>query len=122
MENTSKTINVTPTPVTVRSRRPSQHLIDNDVSPQKVLNSQLLLFMCGVLKINFAMNSISISLQFSLLKCETNSKKCFNVLKSKAHKENKKQQEESKTEVQELDAWDFASFLTKCTLFCGNYD
>ena len=42
------------------------------------------------------------------------------VLKSKAHKENKKQQAESKTEVQELD--DFASFLTKCTLFCGNYD
>ena len=75
--------------------------------------------MCGVLKINFAMNSISISLQFSLLKCET--KKCLS-LKSKAHKENKKQQAESKTEVQELDAWDFASFLTKCTLFCGNYD
>ena len=44
------------------------------------------------------------------------------VLKSKAYKENKKQQAESKTEVQELDAWDFASFLTKCTLFCGNYD
>ena len=40
----------------------------------------------------------------------------------KEHKENKKQQAESKTEVQELDAWDFASFLTKCTLFCGNYD
>ena len=41
------------------------------------------------------------------------------VLKSKAHKENKKQQAESKTEVQELDhdAWDFASFLTKCTRY-----
>jgi len=46
------------------------------------------------------------------------------VLKSKAHKENKKQQAESKTEVQELaiGAWYFASFLTKCTLFCGNCD
>ena len=44
------------------------------------------------------------------------------VIKTKAHKKKKKQQAESKTEVQELDAWDFASFLTKCTLFCGNYD
>ena len=72
MENRSKTVNVTPTPN--RSRRPPQRLIDDDVWPQKVLNLQLLLFMCGVFKINFAMNSISISLQFSLLKWET--KKC----------------------------------------------
>ena len=115
MENRSKTVNVTPTPN--RSRRPPQRLIDDDVWPQKVLNLQLLLFMCVFLKISFTMNSFSISLQFSLLKCET--KKCW-YLKSKAHKENKKQQAESKTEVQELD--DFASFLTKCTLFCGNYD
>ena len=50
MENTSKTINASPTPV--RPRRPFQCLIDDDASPQKVLNSQLLLFMCGVLKIN----------------------------------------------------------------------
>ena len=72
MENTSKTINVTPT--SNKSRKPPQHLIDDDLSPQKVLKLQLLLFMYGVLKINFAMNSISISLQFSLWKCET--KKC----------------------------------------------
>ena len=40
---------------------------------------------------------------------------------SKKHKEgNNKQQTESKTEVQELAAWDFASFLTKCIIFCGN--
>ena len=76
MENRSKTVNVDVTPTPNRSRRPPQRLIDDDVWPQKVLNLQLLLilFMCGVFKINFEMNSISISLQFSLMKFKT--KKC----------------------------------------------
>ena len=117
MENRSKTVNVTPTPN--RSRRPPQRLIDDDVWPQKVLNLQLLLFMCGVFKINFEMNSIFNFVTIQLIEMRNEE---MLVLKSKAHKENKKQQAESKTEVQELDAWDFASFLTKCTLFCGNYD
>ena len=40
----------------------------------------------------------------------------------KQKKGNKKQEPESKTEVHELAAWDFATYLTRCTIFCGDYD